>query len=113
MSQTFIDRHTENLLSRIFRNSASPLSVTPQSAQSICSFQQMPSDLHFQIYSILAKFTTSAYQYKKLITRKQDLLRKKYLYLFRFTKLAYPDAFSALSDLRHEPIQKSDERNAR
>jgi len=33
--------------------------------------------------------------------------------IFRFTKLAYPDAFNALSYPKFEPMQKTDERIAR
>jgi hypothetical protein len=34
-------------------------------------------------------------------------------FFFRFTKLAYPDAFNGLSYPRCEPMQKSDERSTR
>ncbi|CAF2396050.1 unnamed protein product [Rotaria sp. Silwood2] len=91
MVQTIIDPHTDSLLSRLFRNIL-PASLTPLTAQSRFSYWRMPSDLYFQTYSMLAKSTRSAYQ---------------------FTKLAYPDAFNAVSYPRFEPMQKSDERSSR
>ncbi|CAF3080993.1 unnamed protein product [Rotaria socialis] len=91
MAQRILDPSTESLLSRLFRNIL-PSSLTLLCTQSAFSYWRMPLDLHFQTYSILAKSTKSAY---------------------RFTKLAYPDAFNAVSHARLEPMQKSDERNNR
>jgi hypothetical protein len=108
MSQTIVDPRTFSLFSRLFRNIV-PSSLTPLTEQSTFSYWRMPSDLYFQTYSILAKSTTSAYQYK--IKKIFENISK--LFHFRFTKLAYPDAFNALSYPKCEPMQKTDERNAR
>ncbi|CAF5197105.1 unnamed protein product, partial [Rotaria magnacalcarata] len=91
MAQSILDPSTESLLSRLFRNIL-PSSLTLLSTQSAFSYWRMPLNLYFQTYSILAKSTKSAY---------------------RFTKLAYPDAFNAVSYARFEPMQKFDERNNR
>lgn len=110
MSQTVVDPSTFSLFSRLFRNIV-PASLTPLTEQSTFSYWRMPSDLYFQTYSILAKSTKSAYRYK--IKKKEIVENISNLFHFRFTKLAYPDAFNALSYPKCEPMQKTDERNAR
>jgi len=109
MSQTIGDPRTQSLLLRLFQNTV-PSILTSLTEQSTFSYWRMPSDLYFQTYSILAKSTKSAYRYKIKNFRKKKIFK---LFDFRFTKLAYPDAFNALSYPKCEPMQKSDERNAR
>jgi hypothetical protein len=108
MLQTIFDPRTESLLSRLFRNIV-PSVLTRLTEQSRFSYWRMPSDLYFQMYSILAKSTKSAYRYAI------SSIREKFSKVsnFRFTKLAYPDAFNALSYPKFEPMQKTDERIAR
>ncbi|UJR28214.1 hypothetical protein I4U23_009464 [Adineta vaga] len=91
MAQTIVDSRTESLFARLFGNTL-PSSLTRLTERSSFCYWRMPSDLYFQTYSIHAKSTQSAY---------------------RFTKLAYPDAFNGLSYPRCEPMQKSDERSIR
>ncbi|CAF0963815.1 unnamed protein product [Adineta ricciae] len=91
MTQTIVDSRTESLLTRLFSNTLPSTLMRISDRSSFC-YWRMPSDLHFQAYSIHATSTKSAY---------------------RFTKLAYPDAFNGLSYPRCEPMQKSDERSIR
>jgi len=63
MSQTIADPRTYSSFSRLFRN-VTPSILTPLTEQSTFSYWRMPSDLYFQTYSILAKFTKSAYRYE-------------------------------------------------
>ena len=61
MSESIIDPRTESLLSRLFRNTV-PSLLTRLNDQSTYSYWRMPSELYFQIYSLLAKSTKSAYR---------------------------------------------------
>lgn len=91
MSLPTHDTRTENFLSKLFQHVV-PATLARLNEHSAFSYWRMPADLYYQTYSILAKSTKSAY---------------------RFTKLAYPDAFNALSYPKYEPMQKNDERTAR
>jgi hypothetical protein len=61
MSQTMFDPRMESLLLRLFRNIV-PALLTRLTEQSTFSYWRMPSELYFQIYSMLAKSTKSAYR---------------------------------------------------
>ena len=61
MSEPILDSRTENCLARLFRNTF-PMVLTRLTEQSRFSYRRMPSELYFQIYSLLAKSTKSAYR---------------------------------------------------
>lgn len=75
MTQSALDPHTESLLENLFRGTL-PSSLTPLAAQSSFSYWRMPMDLYFQTYSMLSKFTTSAYQYAIRIHRSKGILKE-------------------------------------
>lgn len=61
MSEPILDSRTESLLARLFRNTV-PSVLTRLTDQSRFSYWRVPSELYFQMYSVVAKSTKSAYR---------------------------------------------------